>query len=176
MSVFNPPDKILYSDFGGDWPKFCDALYSKFKQDFVNSKPKIPNRRVGLKAHPMIQNKEATFWHFISEGKNEEDRLPDIPRSEFLPWIRPMIELYGATNLKVWSKRHKGNEVRVLIAIEDFSYLIVLADRGEYVLPWTAYPIIFESQRNKYKREFEDFKKKLGAHSSYDPFTPSTTG
>ena len=173
------PAKILYEDFGGDWNVFVERLYEVFKADFVFSKPVLP-KRVALKKHPLSEEKEATFWHLVTEGKTEADRTPSLRRSECLPWIRPLIENYNAENVRCWEKQHqtrKGPEKRILIALEDFSYIVVLVDRGEYVLPWTAYCVEYESQRNKLKNEFDEFKKKrLEPHSSYDPFTPSALG
>ncbi len=40
---------------------------------------------------------------------------------------------------------------------EDFSYVVVLADRGEYVLLWTAYCVEQEHRRQKLRREYEAF-------------------
>lgn len=178
MPNLSLPDKILYSKFNGEWSIFIDAVYSHFHSNFVISKPKIANRRVGLKKHPQTEGKEATFWHFISDGKIEQDRLPDIPRTECVPWIKPLMENYKLDNIRVWSKDQstpKGRDVRVLIALEDFSYLVVLSDRGDFVLPWTAYPVDFQNRRDRLEKEYMEFKKKLGSHYSYDPFTPSTT-
>lgn len=178
MPTANLPDKILYASFDGDWNAFIAAAYTIFQRDFVESKPIIPNKRVALKKHPEFDGKAATFWHLTSEGSKEEERTADIPRTECISWVKPIIEGYNATNLRCWEKSHqgrKGAERRIMICTEDFSYIVILVDRGEYLLPWTAYPIKYESQQNKYKKEYEAFKKKLGSHCSYDPFTPSTT-
>lgn len=178
MHEVSLPDKILYSSFDSDWDAFIEAAYDVFKRDFVYSKPIVPNRRVALKKHPQSLEKEATFWHLTSEGKKEEDRIPDIRRTECITWIKPIIEGYAASNLRCWEKIHrtrKGPEKRIMICTENFDYIVVLADRTEYLLPWTAYPIQHDSQKMKYKNEYETFRKGLGPHCSYDPFTPSTT-
>ncbi|MNH30689.1 hypothetical protein D3C79_909980 [compost metagenome] len=47
-----------------------------------------PAKRLGLKRHPVIQGKEATFWHMISEGNDEAERLPDLRRCERIRWPR----------------------------------------------------------------------------------------
>lgn len=75
------PDLVRLKDYDGNWDDYLDALYEFFKEDFVDSKPVFPlfeRKRVGLKRQPMCQGKEATFWHFIQEGKVEADRIPDL--------------------------------------------------------------------------------------------------
>lgn len=44
-----------------------------------------------------------------------------------------------------------------MIALGDFSYVVVLADRGDYVLLWTAYCVEMEHRRQKLRREYEAF-------------------
>jgi hypothetical protein len=88
-----------------DWNRYLDALYAWFTQDFIDSKPVFQGRRLGLKRHPMSHGKEATFWHMIQEGKEEEQRTPDFRRCERIRWPKPIIEhdgvhplRYGATS------------------------------------------------------------------------------
>ena len=33
------PELELFSDYGGDWEQYLDAIYQIFCQDFVDSKP-----------------------------------------------------------------------------------------------------------------------------------------
>jgi len=72
------PELILFEDYEGNWDNYLEAIYTIFWEDFVNSKPSFQGRKLALKKHPVIQGKEATFWHIISEGKQEEDRIPDL--------------------------------------------------------------------------------------------------
>lgn len=62
------PPLVLFSDYNGDWDAYLEAIYSYFKQDFVDSKPVFRGKRFGLKRHPLAQGKEATFWHMIQQG------------------------------------------------------------------------------------------------------------
>ena len=54
----------------------------------------------------------------------------------------------------VWWMNERRGEGRYLIALPDFSYLVVVADRGDYVLPWTQYPVERMHQRKKYQKEY----------------------
>ena len=150
------PPLILFRDYGGDWNAYVEKLYEHFKRDFVESKPLYNGRRVNLKRHPMEQGKEATFWHLISDGKVEDDRLPDLRRCERIRWPRPIIEHSGDAVVKMWKNKRK-DEVRICLWLESQNYLVVLADRKEYVLPWTAYLVEYPHRSRKLQHEYEAY-------------------
>lgn len=77
---------------------------------------------------------------------------------ERIGWPKPMIEASECSALKVW-KNKRGRDTRILIWNEAEDYLLVLNDRGEYILPWTAYCISSNNQKRKLQREYEDYKK-----------------
>lgn len=143
------------------WDAFLELTYAIFQKDFVHSKPKFFGIPMRLKRHPVINGKEATFWHFISEGEIESERTPDIPRASRIPWVRPIIEnadKFKALSTRVyWWKTRRRNETRYLLALPDFSHVIVIADRGDYTLPWTHYPVLQEHRKRKLRKEFERF-------------------
>lgn len=143
--------------FEGDWEKYLDALYGYFKQDFIDSRPSFKGRRLGLKKHPLNKGKEATFWHFIQEGSNEDDRIPDLRRCERIRWPRLVIEYAEEPVLKIWENTRKS-EKRILLWLEEQEYLVVLAERNGYLLPWTAYLVTKEHRKRKLLKEYEDFK------------------
>jgi hypothetical protein len=57
----------------------------------------------------------------------------------------------------VWRSERQGDQ-RIVIALADFSYVVVLADRREYVLLWTAYCVEHEHRRAKLRKECERAK------------------
>lgn len=150
------PPLVLFNDYGGDWQSYLDAIYDYFKQDFVDSKPVFQGRRLGLKRHPLTHGKEATFWHLIQEGAAEEDRTPDFRRCERIRWPRPIIEHDAENAIKVWSNQRKG-EQRICLWFEQESYLVILADRGKYILPWTAYLVEQPHRQRKLQREYDEY-------------------
>jgi hypothetical protein len=154
------PELMLLADSGGDWQRYLAAIYSAFRADFVTDRPKFNGRRCACKRHPMIDGKEATFWHLISEGAVEADRLPDLRRCERIRWPRPMIER-SPNDIRVWKSERPGDQ-RIVIALDDFSYVVVLADRGEYVILWTAYCVEQDHRRAKLRREWERAQKSWG--------------
>lgn len=153
------PEVISLNVYGGDWNKYLQAIYNQFCRDFIHSKPRLPKREVRLKKHPLEKGKEATFWHFVSTGETESEREICIRRCERISWIRPLIENYNASNVYWWVELRSGesgNKRRICITLQDFSYLVILDDRGEFILPWTAYPIEREHQRRKLDKRWKE--------------------
>lgn len=148
------PDLVL---FDGDWDLYLEKIYKYFKADFVTAKPRYQGRELALKKHPMENGKEATFWHMISEGRIESERIPDISRCERIRWPKPIIEHSDQEEIiKVWENTRR-NEKRICIWLESEEYLIILADRRNYILFWTAYLVTQEHSKRKLQREYERF-------------------
>ena len=144
------PPLMEFNEYGGDWKVYLDAIYAVFRQDFVTSKPSFRGHRLGLKRYPEYDGKEATFWHMISEGSVEEERTPDFRRCERIRWPRPLIEREAEIEVLVWTESRASNDDRIHIYLPDERYLVVLADRGNYILPWTAFYIEHENSHRKY--------------------------
>lgn len=159
--VDNPgwlPPLILLNDYSAN--EYLEVVYKVFEKDFEYSKPKFGNYVVKLKRHPLYDNKSATFWHMISEGEVESERMPDIRRCERIGWIRPIMEKFdpdqSSNDIAWWIEKKKGEE-RFHLALMDFSYLVVVAIRKDFVLPWTAFLVEYEHQRRKLKKRYENY-------------------
>jgi hypothetical protein len=148
------PDIITLEEFGGNWEKFFAAVYDYFHQDFVTSKPYFRGKRLGLKRHPEYMGKSATFWHMISEGSQESERTPDLRRCERIRWPKAIIEHDVDPMIKVWAEQRQGSN-RIHLWFEMQGYLVVIDDRGDYMLPWTAFYVEREHQRKKYNKRYE---------------------
>lgn len=157
------PALLRFEDSNGNWDEYIECLYRQFEADFVHSKPHWPGKRVGHKRHPEQAGKSATFWHLFSEGEREAERLPDFRRCERIAWPRPMMDEFDAappdtTGFRlVWWKERRGSEDRYLLAPSDFSYVVVVADRGDFVLPWTAYSVEQSHRQDKLRRRWAEF-------------------
>ncbi|MGC1509863.1 hypothetical protein [Ketobacter sp.] len=160
------PPLILFADNGGDWDTYLESVYQVFVTDFVDDKPCYLGKRLGLKRHPVVEGKEATFWHMISEGVIEKDRIPDFRRMERICWPKPIIEnteeREDAPVVKVWRNLRSKNDSRILLWVESEQYLVVLADRGKYILPWTAYQVTRGHQQRKLQKEYEKYWESIG--------------
>jgi hypothetical protein len=150
------PPLIRLSDFDGNWARYEDALYRIFCRDFQDSTILFQGMPLRLKRHPMAGGKEATFWHFTSEGSVEEERTPDLRRCERIGWPRPIIERADDAAVKMW-ENERGGDRRACLWVEEEDYLVILALRNGYVLPWTAYLVRQDHQKRKLQKEYETF-------------------
>jgi len=171
---FNLPDLIELSEFGGDYHKYLEAVYEYFRQDFIAKRPVFRGIKLGLKKYPLSQDKEATFWHMTSEGKDETTRNPDMRRMERIKWPAPMINQSEHPYQKVWENM-RGNKTNILIFHEDEGYLVVLRKAKNYILPWTAYLVTYKSQKKKLLKEYETYIK-ARSDKNTAPVSPSTHG
>ena len=152
------PELVLFEDYDGDWNRYIEAIYACFKADFLDKPVQYRGTRLGLKRHPEVQGKAATFWHIVSEGQVETQRLPDLRRCERIRWPRPIIENSTDACIKVWENERRG-ERRLCLWLEDAEYLVVLAIRNGYYLLWTAYYVTQQKQKVKLQREYEEWKR-----------------
>jgi hypothetical protein len=133
--------------------KYLNAIYSFFAADFLQQAPSFRGEPVRLKRHPVVLGKEATFWHLISEGKTEEERIPDLRRCERIRWPKQIIENAGDPAVKSWENLRKG-EKRICLWLDCDDYLAVLAERRGFFLMWTAYLVTSEHQKRKLRAEY----------------------
>ncbi|MGB8344737.1 MAG: hypothetical protein WCD86_07625 [Ktedonobacteraceae bacterium] len=155
------PPLVLLSGCQNNWDSYLETIYASFCQDFVISKPVFEDKRFALKRHPIILGKEATFWHIISEGDVENEHLPDLRRCERIRWPRSIIDNAHSGHIKYWKNTRKG-EGRIVLALEDFSYVVILSNRGEYILLWTAYCVEREHSRRKLWEEYKAYDGQKG--------------
>lgn len=155
------PPLVLLDEHGGSWESYLNVVYGWFKQDFIDKPPVFQGRRLRLKRHPLAKGKEATFWHLISEGLKEEDRTPDLRRCERIRWPKTVIENVDDPKVKYWISV-KRTENRIHIWLEDLDYIVVLADRNGYLLPWTAFLVTREHTRIKLIKEYNAYWKSRG--------------
>jgi len=150
------PELVTFNQYGGDWNEYLDALHGFFRADFVTDRFLFEGKRVGLKKHPIEHGKEATFWHMIQSGDTEAERTPDLRRCERILWPKAIIINANDPGVLIW-KNKRGSKKRICLMLEQERYLVILADRGEYVLPWTAYPVDRDRQFQKSLREYREY-------------------
>ncbi|MFC1467407.1 hypothetical protein ACFLQY_01760 [Verrucomicrobiota bacterium] len=156
MANLSYPEKVLRSDFA-DEAEFVEACYLFFWDDFINSSPLFRGARMGLKRIPLRHGKEATFYHMTTEGDDEGNRTLEIDRSERIRWARPQIENETHQDLRVWSERKKGeNRIHIWHYIED--YVVVIAERKGFCIPWTAFCVKYDNYRVKLERRWKRYR------------------
>jgi hypothetical protein len=161
----NLPEIVCLEDCGGDILNYIEVIYDIFKEDFVTNKPFFEGRRLGLKKYPYVEGKEYTFYHMTHDGNVEDERIPNLRRCERMPFPRPIIEQSNHSSVKCW-KNKRGTKDRILIFYEQEDYLVVLEDRGDFILPWTAYLVGGSNQKKKLLREYSDYIKARAAQQN----------
>jgi hypothetical protein len=154
------PDELKYD---GDWEKFISIVYKVFQRDFVYTKPSFHGYIVACDTK-ITDGKEATFWHIVQrEDSKLKERLPDLRRCCRIPWPKPIIENDLDPRLSVWrterKKPGKPRQNRLLVWLEDYDYLVVLAERKNVMVLVTAYCTDVESHRKKLRKERDNFYK-----------------
>ena len=170
------PPLLTLPDHGGSWDAYAAAVYARFKADLIDKPSFYRGMRVGLRRHPMHQNREWAFWHIVQEGNVEANRTPDLRRCERIGWVRAIIHHAHDPRVKTWENMRSGNP-RILLWLEEQDFLVVLAPRGRrYALLVTAYPTDRGHTRHKLQQEYEAARKKTGPADEAGPNTPPTHG
>lgn len=152
------PKLILLEDFEGDWKLYLNAIYNCFCDDFIKQKAEYEGKKISLKKHPLLNGKEATFWHLISSGETETNRLPDLRRCERIKWPKAIIDNNDNNSVKIWENIRKGKN-RVCLCFGDWEYVVILDKRKGYILLWTAYLITQRHTKIRMKKEYEKYIK-----------------
>ena len=154
------PPLVFLQNYDDDWKQYIEAVYAYFRNAFIDSKPRFGHRTIGLKRYPLLDEKEATFWHITSEGKEEDKRIPDLRRCERIRWPRPLIEHYTNKAIRYWINKRR-QERRIVLWFYEQDYVVVLADRKKYILLWTAYMVSYKHTREKLLKDYEEYQKQL---------------
>ena len=152
------PDLIILEDFNGNFKSYFNAVYNAFKSGFIDSNPLYNGLRVGVQKFPLVDGIHRTFYHITHEGDDETNRSPDLRRMERICFPRFMIDNLPHDELLVW-KNTRANDVRVLIFNIAEEYLVVLTERKDYYLFWTAYLVDKEHNKRKLLNEYKAYKK-----------------
>ena len=147
---------ILFESCSGDWNVYLHTVYRCFVQDFIHNRVYFNGLPLSLRRQPIIRDKEASFWHLVSEGNKEEDRLPDIRRCERICWPRAIIENLHDTRIKQWKNDRQG-QTNVCLWLEEQDYIVILGERAGYNLLLTAYMVTRDHSRRKLHKEYEDY-------------------
>lgn len=148
------PELIL---FDGNWPGYVEKLYAVYVESIVNGNLKFNGLKISCQFRPATQDKHFGFWHVISEGETEEDRLPDFRRCERITWIACLIANAETDPAITWWENKRKNNTHIVIWHEAENFVVILAERKDYYLLKSAY--CAESHRRKtFIREREQFR------------------
>jgi hypothetical protein len=144
-------------EFEGDWQTLLSTIYARFVEDIVQGHVRFRGRRVAVRKHPPADGKEYGFWHCISEGATEAERIPDPQRCRRIGWIRAVIENCDDPLVESWVE-YRGNQIDHILWFRE-EYVVVLSERGQaadggpacYLLK-TAFCTLRPHQRKKKRR------------------------
>jgi hypothetical protein len=156
------PEIVTLEQSGGSWCNYEDKLYEIFKNEFIINIPTFMNKPIGIFTSKMYNNKEKTFWHIISEGKDEFNRNPDMRRCERIKWVREFIDTSKCINcgeIKIWKAIHKNKKMRYKIWCEKTDFIVILEERANVFMLITAYLVTYSHVRKKLKKEYENSEK-----------------
>jgi hypothetical protein len=150
------PSLIRLEDFGGDAQAWLDAVYKAFRRSFVTSRPQIGAMNVGISRRMAHDSREERFWHLATEGADEVERSLDPRRCERMAWPRALIDaLAGAhPEVRAWDQE-RPRQKTLVIGLDDFSYVVVLAVKTTHYLLVTAFCVEHSRRRDTYRREWE---------------------
>jgi len=156
------PPIIEISSYGGDWDEYIKVIYNVFRNDFIVNGIMFHGKRLRIKKYPYVNGKEGTFYHFTHEGMIESKRTPSLRRCERIPWAKPVIENCDCWKLKIWPQKRKSKN-RICIWLErngEPDYIIILDVRKKYTLPWTAFTLDYNHQKQKKLNEYNEYIQK----------------
>lgn len=101
-------------DLDGPWEDVLNRLYNVFKRDFIDNQVSCGYLKIIYDKRKIDDNKEEGFWHLITKNDRNLGRIPDYERAKRLPWVKPIIQNYSSTDLKVWDYPEK-NRIRMYL-------------------------------------------------------------
>lgn len=140
--------------------QYLDRLFAEFKKDLIESGRTWPVNGMPLsfRRNDEVDGRHQSFWHCVSEEPNGgDDRVVEFERCVRLKWIGRILDDFtenypGQGNLTCWwNSPRPGESSRVLIALKDFSYVVLVDTRPKFGLFVTAYPV----NRGGRKKSFE---------------------
>lgn len=157
------PGLVCLEDYGGNWPAYEDAIYHIFCQDFIESQSWLLDRHVRINKTPTHNGRAYTFWHIISDGPVEADRLPNLRRCERIRWPRAIIDAYATDGRILYWRIYQKGEWKLKLALPDLSYVMVFSDRSGYVFLKTAFHVDRRHTYENLQKEYEENKRTDGA-------------
>jgi len=103
-----------------------DELYAIFKRDFKDSQAVYEGNAVWFFPE-MDSGKEVVFWHMTSRHDQEAgERLPDLRRSERLPWARPMLDGSRRPEILAWDYEEGDRSIKTYLWLKDYDFLVLM--------------------------------------------------
>lgn len=133
------PNLFLLSDTKGEWDSYLNGLYQIYLDEIINGALFFKQFKVSSRRTPETQGKHFGFWHVISTGETEADRIPDLRRCERIHWIAYLITHVEIDPEISWWENKRGSDTRIVIWHELENFVVILGTRKDYYVLVTAY-------------------------------------
>lgn len=163
MSYSWLPEPLPNEACGGDDDAFCKLAHKEYRKLFYVPVPPFMGLSVAINNNPCFNGYEYTFWHLATVGKPEpESRTIDVDRCARICWPLKIMERCptNAPNKGsdvLWWKEQRGRFERISLALDDFSYVVVIEDRVNHAIFWTAFLTRYNHEKRAKKKAFENF-------------------
>jgi len=155
------PPLLSFSDFGGDWDSYEEALYEAFCDDWIFGQPPVVfGQRVTIEKTPLYLGKEFAYWHLTSKGKVEENREPDFRRCERIRWVRALLDHVDTPDTIHWENERRG-QLGIVVSLPDHSYAVAVRKRRGYLVLKTAFPVSWGHTKRTHEREYRDYSARV---------------
>lgn len=151
-----PPELFLFS---GEWEPYQEALFEIFKTTIAQGNLTFLGLPVKTRWFPSLKGKDFTFWHLISEGEKEEDRVPDLRRCERLSWVGWVLNNYATHPSISFCENNRKSSKNYVIWYKEGNYVVILSKRGKYFLLKTAYHVTSSHRIKSLQADMDAYKK-----------------
>lgn len=148
------------ADFAERWKAFLEGIYQVFLRDVAHGNLQFQGKPVKCRYHEPYAGKHFSFWHLMSEGKEEVDRTPDLERCARIPWIAPVIRnADDAAHVRWWENERpssRGLKTHVPLWLFQHDYVVILEKREDFYLLITTY-CLRPRQVAKFDQEWQEW-------------------
>ena len=165
MSCDQLPELVVCENWA-EFDTYDNKLYQIFKRDFIDSHPLYEGKDVVIRRHPIVDDREQTFYHITSKDYHVNvERCPDPRRCERIAWVRKFIENNFCIDdcdicegIKVWEEKYKSNK-RIYLLLEEEKFIVIIERRETYCLLITAYYLDYEHSLIKLLKKYNAYIK-----------------
>lgn len=148
------PDMFAVNPWTG---QTYELLYNLFEKDFKDSQPCYRGHTIWF-FPDKEDGKELIFWHLTSrKDKQNGERLPDLRRSERLPWARPMLDNFIEPEVLDWDYEEDDGDIHTYVWLKDYDYLMILKkyrDGGRRLV--TSYWVEYDNFKRKLEKKYRN--------------------
>lgn len=105
----------------------------------------------------MDDGKEKVFWHLTSrDDKVSGERLPDMRRSERLPWVRPILDQPDQPEILDWDHDEGDGTIKSYVWLKNHDFVVIMKkykDGGRRLI--TSFWIEYDNTRRKMQKKYD---------------------